>query len=491
VSRACERLVPLLVFLLGCGRGGGTSENVAPTREDGSVRPADGAVALPASALGMSGVDGFAYRTRAGQEPFRRARDSEAADDWAAVTARCKEALAADPDHLDAAYLLAVALAKTGAGAEQILVPLAKAVGGDFGKWGAASLEQPALQPFLATAIGQAWRRRVEEDRAAFVAALARSVLVTSQQDLYAFDPQTTRWHRLTRTGGAVVGALHVPSQHAIAYVTRQRANDGKPRTKVGVGIVELATGRTWKSVEIPNAPTTLRIGYATKKTTGFVVRAGKQAWRVAEKGKLTLEALPAKLLIDTPAYLADMMRLEVRGSSARLDRVAVANVAADWDDQSLASAIKIGRSKRVVTVPSPGLIDGDTATWSADATQLAFVAQLSDTCEPGVATAAAFVADAATGRVQELERALGGIAIEWASERTLAVAGDRGVSIVALAGSDPLVLTGADGLVTPREKPTCVPEPVLAEPPVIEEEEAGSATSRDLHDPVAPTGNR
>src|SRR6185369_8041439 len=115
----------------------------------------------------------------------------------------------------------------------------------------------------------------------------------------------------------------------------------------------------------------------------------------------------------DTPAYLADMMRMDVTGRTARIDRTAVANVSADWDDSSLASAIKIGRSKKVVTVPSPGLIDGDTATWSTDNTQLAFVAQLSDSCAPNVATAAAFVADGATGSVHELERALGGIAVE------------------------------------------------------------------------------
>ena len=106
------------------------------------------------------------------------------------------------------------------------------------------------------------------------------------------------------------------------------------------------------------------------------------------------------------------------------------------------ASAIKIGSSKRVVTVPSPGVIIGDSAAWSADATQLAFVAQLSETCALHTPTAAAFVADGATGVARELERAVDGIGIEWYGERTLAIAGDRGVSIVALDGSAPVVLT-------------------------------------------------
>lgn len=471
-----KRLLPLLLAQIACGHPG-SSEKVVARHEDGGVR-GDATVTLATLELGMPQVAAFAYRKRAGQPAFSLARAAEAAGDWTAVAARCREALAADPYHLDAAYLLAVALAKTGGGAEQIVAPLRTAVAGDFAKWGQASLDQPALQPFLATAIGQAWRRRVEADRHAFIAALARSLIVTSEHDLFAYDEQGPRWYRLTRTGGAIIAALHVRSQHEIAYVSREKIADGaKQRTKVGVGIVDLATGRSRRSIEVPGAPAsaTLRIGYAATKAPGFIVRVGKAAWRLVESGKLAFERVPRNSKADAPAYLADMIRMDVTGRSSRIDRTAVANVAADWDDDSLASAIKIGRSKRVVTVPSPGLIDGDTATWSADGTQLAFVAQLSDTCAPDVATAAAFVADGATGSVRELERAIGGIAVEWYGERKLAIAGDHGVSIVVLGG-DAVPLIGADGLVTPRRKPKCSPEPAGEEPIAQEEDDDTSA---------------
>ena len=36
--------------------------------------------------------------------------------------------------------------------------PLALAGAGDFGKWALASLDQPGLQPYLATPAGQAWQ---------------------------------------------------------------------------------------------------------------------------------------------------------------------------------------------------------------------------------------------------------------------------------------------------------------------------------------------
>lgn len=468
-----RRLLAALATLAACGRPN-ASENVAPKRDGGGAPVADAGVALAPLALGLPEVAIFDYRARAGHVAFRLARESEAKDDWTAVAAQCRAALAADPHHLDAAYLLAVAIAKTGGDAEQILAPLAKAVAADYAKWGAASLEQPALQPFLSSAIGDAWRRRIEDDRQAFVAAVSRALIVTSKRDLFAYDGRDARWYRLTRTGGAVAATLHVRSQHKIAYVTRQRAKVGsKTRTKIGIGVVDLASGRTWRSIELPASVTpssTVRIGYNEKKLPGFVVRVGKDAWRLVENGRLELVKLPRSAPADVPAYLADMMRMDVTGRTARIDRTAVANVTADWDDHSLASAIKIGRSKKVVTVPSPGLIDGDTATWSADGTQLAFVAQLSETCAPDLATAAAFVADGATGAVRELERAALGIAVEWYTERKLAIAGDHGVSIVALDGSAPIALVGADGLATPRRKPTCSPEPIGDEPTVDDE---------------------
>jgi hypothetical protein len=82
-------------------------------------------------ALGLPAVTAFGYRRGGGQSAFLRARSNEAAGAWANVVAACRDALAADPAHLDAAYLLAVALAKTGAAPAEIIVPLTVAVAGD------------------------------------------------------------------------------------------------------------------------------------------------------------------------------------------------------------------------------------------------------------------------------------------------------------------------------------------------------------------------
>jgi hypothetical protein len=147
--------------------------------------------------------------------------------------------------------------------------------------------------------------------------------------------------------------------------------------------------------------------------------------------------------------------------------------VTADWDDKGLASAIQIGKSNRVVSVPAPGLIDGNTVTWSPDRARLAFVAQLDENrvCgarpkdAPGDNNAAAFVVDATTGTLTEIERGES-MAVEWIGDRKLMVDKGGGVTVFDLDGKPPEPLAGADGLLSPRRRPVCTPAPSEDTPP-------------------------
>ena len=429
-----------------CGRKSSSQaveKHDAASARDAATAPAE----VPARPLGMPDVTAYAWRKRGGQPAFRLARKAEDKEDWATVVTTCRQALAADPGHLEAAWLLAAALGKLGKLGE-VVEPLQLAVAGDFGKWGPASLELPALQPFLATPVGEAWRRRVETDRAAYVTALARAMIVVASGDLYAFDPETSRWLRLTRTSGQVIGTLSTPSAHRIAYVTRTRS---KTKSGVAIGFIDLARGRTWRPIAL-GPPTTLQVAYSAKAPIGLWIGAGTpkpSTWRVLDEDN-KLRPLPAKTARPGGPWL------EVVGHTATVHAIPAPTVSADWDDRGLASAIRIGSSHRVVAAPNPGLIDGNTVTWSPDRSHLAFIAQLDESCLPGAISAAAFVADAATGGVQELERAARGMSIEWLTDRRLAVAGDRGVTIVDLDGAAPVTLEGATELIAPRLRPRC-----------------------------------
>ncbi len=475
---ALLRLAIVLSVAAACGKGSGSAQPGSPNK-DAAAPPATPAhIDLPARPLGLPELTAYQWRKRAGQTAFKAARRAENRGDWAGVASSCQDALTADPGHLDAAWLLAVALGEQGKLAD-LVAPLSLAVAGDFGKWGGPSLEVPQLRAFLATATGEAWRRRVEEDRPNYLAALARATIAVADGDLYAFDPQATRWHRLTRTGGAVIAALAGSGTRELAYVTREGP---KGKRELAIGIVDLAKGHTTHTAPI-GSKGPITVAYSAKPPAGFYVGAGspRPSWRVLTNAKL--DALPAKTARPSGP------RLEVQGRSARLHALPVPTVIADWDDQGLASAMRIGSSNKVVSVPSPALIDGNTVTWSPDHSHLAFIAQLQPeaTCTPGTVRAAAYTADAATGALQLLftpaidpARIDSGLSVEWMTDRTLVVASGEGVTRVGLDSPERSLLVGATELVAPRPRPHCTaaPDDDLADDPETSEPAATSGGS-------------
>jgi hypothetical protein len=300
--------------------------------------------------------------------------------------------------------------------------------------------------------MGTAWRRRVELDHRRFSDAIARSAIVTADGEIYAVDLDGHRWYRLTRSTG-VIGGLALPAAHRLAYVARGKRTGAH---QLGVGVVDFAHAKIWRPIQL-GTPGPITIAYSAQPPIGMWIGTGTPRavqWRQLDDD-YHLQPLPAHTVRPAGPWL------EVTARGTVHLHAMPPNVTADWDEQSLASAIRIGTSNRVISVPSPGLIDGNTAAWSLDRVHVAFVAQLDDHCAAGAVNTAAFVADASTGAMRELERAARGIAIEWLAERRLAIAGDRGVAIYSLDGATAIPIDGATGLVIPRERPRCAaPEP-------------------------------
>ena len=427
------------MVLAACG-----NHRSSPQRDAGVAVPAAGSAepaSLPARPLGAAALGDFRWRARAGQPLFREAQTDEAAGDWASVVRDCTHALAADPTHLDAAWLLAVARAKTGA-LDQITEPLAVAAAGDYGKWAGAALAHPALRGYLETPAGMAWRRRAEADRAVYLAALARALVVRAAGDVFAYDLASPRWYRLTRTNGHVIAAMR--SGRRIAYVTRSKG-------KLGVGAIDLDDGRSTHAIDAGPGPIEI-----AAIPTGFWIGTGSKAFALALDGSLAA----ASRVRPNGSHL----HVTANGN-ARLARLPIAAISADWDDQGIASAIQLATTQRIVTVPSPGVIAGNTVEWSPDRSHVAFVAQLADQCAPHAPTVAAVVAEAATGAVHELSRSVSGLAVEWVSDRELAIAGDDGVAIASISGSgSAAIVDGASALVGPLFTAKCAPLEPIAE---------------------------
>jgi hypothetical protein len=467
--------VALLVVIgatAACGKG--TS---SPTKRDAAVTSTQDAapamVELAERPLGLPDLAAHQWRDRGGHASFREARAAEARQDWPAVTSACRAALAADPTHLEASWLLAAALGRQNKNTE-LVEPLQTAVAGDFAKWGKASLELPALAAFRETPTGKAWIERVDRDRGAFAQAIGRGTVVIADGDLFAIDPQSQRWFRLTRTGGTVIAGLYVPSVRKLAYVARVIPRYGKAtkQRELGVGVVDFGAGTITRAIEL-GTKKAVTVAYSAKAPVGFYVLGGaakKPVWRRLEDD-YKLVALPPKTARPPGSYL------EVKARSGAITQLPIKGIVADWDDKGLASAIRLSASNRVLTVPSPGLIDGNTAAWSPQKTHLAFVAQLDETCTPGTVSAAAVVADVTTGKTTELVRATKGLAIEWISDRQLAVAADDGVVIYDLDGAPPRTIEGARKLATPKKRTRCAEGPDLeVDDPAPDSDEASDA---------------
>jgi hypothetical protein len=161
ISLGAAAAVALSSALFGCrSREAEPAPKVADPR---AVAAPSAAAAHPTAAaapaadapLGVADLAALAWRERAGQEAFRRARAAERQGDWAAMVARCQEALAADPSHLEASWLLAAGLSHLRRFSE-VAPPLVRAVAGDPGKWARPALELPLFAPYWESGQGEA-----------------------------------------------------------------------------------------------------------------------------------------------------------------------------------------------------------------------------------------------------------------------------------------------------------------------------------------------
>ena len=433
-----------------CSGGSSSASSGPPPADAGAPKAAEVAVP-PALPLGRATLDEFGYRRGPGRPAYVRAVKAEKLargdEDWQTVIDACREALAADPGHLDAAWLLAAAHARKGEHG-RILEPLSQAVAGDWGKWGERSLVLPLFEGFLASPHGAAWRELAAEYRAGFAEAARRAVIVLGRDgdpqqgvldrrtEVYGWDAATGRWLRLSRTGGTVVAALPGPDGSGlVAYVAyRDLGRPGAQKDALEaprVAVIDRASGRVSRELSFRDVAE-LRLGW--KPSAGddpqlVVVIAGgpdKGAWLVDwKRGHKKKPPKKQKLSVGADALVV------ARGQVRR--RRLPGGITADWDDDGLASAIRLDGTRKTVTPPAGLVVDGHGLVWSPDRARLALVAQPDDgDCS---APATLFVVDAGTGKLRELGRAEAPAPV-WVDDARLAyTAGDR-VRIVEVASA-------------------------------------------------------
>ena len=461
----------LLILAAACSSSGSGSTRARTGDDAGSVTAAAAVVDIELRPMGRASLDEYSWRRGPGREAFARALAAEKKGDMRGVEREAGAALAADPGHLEAAWLVAVARANLGE-LEGVLEPLHVACTGDWAKWGERSLVLPALAAFRDTPAGQGWVRAADEHRAALAAALADSVLVVARSapprlprlgdgenrveqraELYAVAMGGSRWLRLTRTGGAVVGAVAASGRPLVAYAAYREVVRGSGSTAVRdlkIGVVDLSTGRTGREVELRDVH---------EVTLGWAVRGAEPT--------LVARVVPARLAAAASpprTYAIDWRQgqkrgtdlppprdgLRVRALSAERRRLPVAGVTADWDDAGTASALRIDKSKKVVA-PGGAMIDGHSMVWSPDGARLAFATAAEDPCGDGAARdVSVYVVDAASGRARVVNKGTGVPSPSWLDANRLAFVDGDGVRVVdAGSGKELSRLRGGGGVVT------------------------------------------
>jgi hypothetical protein len=444
--------------LAACGGGGGEAR---PRTGDVGATAAAVPIDVALRPLGCHGLDGYAWRRGAGRDSFSRALAAEKKGDLPAVEREASAALAADPGHLEAAWMVAVARARLGK-LDGVLAPLEIAASGDWAKWGERSIDLGVFESFRGTPAGGGWMRAAEGYRTALSQDLTSALVVvgrTSAPRLPRGDGERVefraelygvlgdgRWIRLTRTGGDVVGALPASGRPLVAYAAYDTiARKGAASIReLRIGVVDLASGKTGREVALRDVQE-VTLGWVTGGTEQTLVA------RVKHGGGPALVAIDWRQGTQAPTEVKPPRDgLRIRPLAAERRRLPIAGVTADWDEAGTASALRIDKSKKVVA-PGGAMIDGHSVSWSPDRTRLAFATAADDPCGEGAAREVTVqVVDAATGRARPVFRSVGVPSPLWLDATRLAVVDGEGVRIVdAASGQELSRLTGGGGVAT------------------------------------------
>jgi hypothetical protein len=244
--------------------------------------------------------------------------------------------------------------------------------------------------------------------------------------------------------------------------------------------VIDRATGRVSREIALADVDE-LRVWWKPGKagdppTLAIDVGGGADAgawlldWKRAHKKR---PPAGQKLAIGKDAVI-------VARGVVRRRRLPVADVTADWDDDGLASAIRLERTRKTVTPPAGLVIDGHSLVWSPDRARLAIVATSSDDC---AAPSVVFAVDAGTGKLRKLGEGAAP-APTWVDATHVAyTAGDRVRVVDATTGKVDAELESAATAIVDRSCSAPDDEPLFAEPDEEDDEEAEEPADAETPD--------
>ena len=399
--------------------------DAAGHKDDAAVAAPVPSITVDAPVLGVDRIIRFNFIYGDGAAAYAKALAAYKAKDWATVREQCEAAIAKDASHLDAHYLLGVALAQAGdndGASKHLLVALA----GDDLAYADRAEADADLAAFRATPIGKAtlatsFDLHAASDglwlvgrRAAFKWPAKDGVQpATSRGELYSYDRKTQRYVRLTHTDHQVAGFVRAPGGHEVALLGFDKIDHAADKPPViARGWMLAVDPATWKplgpKIALP-AARTIAAGYGDGDQL-LVATRGDADWVVSSVDRSTGKL--AKVGQPPPAP-----RVEVALDDGRsVQGAAIPGVAATWTDGT-APALQLGAT--AIAVPESGKAAHDTVAVAPGGADVAFATAV-DPCAKDTLPSL-YVASARTGALRHVLTAKSRFATRWLDATTLA----------------------------------------------------------------------
>ena len=428
--------------LMAAGAACGKKADGPRAKDDAAANPTASPIATPISGVDQLRRMNYAWGSE-GSTAYGKAIAAYKAKphDWAGVRTQCEIALAKDPHHMGAHWLLGVALAQAGDHAAAV-DHLVAALAADYAQYipNFTTDPDPDLKAFLTTSHGASVLEvaaRIHED---YDKRIANAILLvgrrssfkwpekfgaqsaSSRGELYAFDRETKRYLRLTHTDDQVVGFVRAPSGGELAVLAfdkldRPKADDLPPL--LVRAYVQVLDTRTWKPAG-PRANLTgpmreVSVGYGEGDQLLVSAAPAVGRWGIGpaivssidrSTGKLTKVALPSP----TPRIVFTL-------EDGHLVRAAEGVKAAWTGDPPTAPALEIaGKS---IPIPESGATSQASLAVAPTSGHVAFATAV-DSCAKDAAPSLYF-ADGKTGALKHLLTAKSRFSTRWIDATTLA----------------------------------------------------------------------